>query len=352
MTLAPHRIRAALVAALMLAPLAAGAPSDQAAPVQGTLTIHAVQGTPGGPSVGPCDAEIELRHNGAVISTMSARLDEKGNAAVEGVPIGPGVIPVVTIHHADVYYLQSGELMDAANPDQEITVTCFEVTSDEPPWHIVLRHVMLVGDPHGLHVTEIVQIRSDGDRTWLGTSHASDQPITTSFSIPAEAANVQLMQGFAGWENTSRVADALYNHLPLMPGDTEFTFSYAIQSHQSEATLGYSAPVLTQHAMVIVPDLITVAGVTNLEPGGGTRIADTDVHFYMSQALPPGAAFQITVAATGAQHAAPPMGSYAEASPEEPRSGITMKWIAAGGGAIILLAAGALLLFRRGSATS
>jgi hypothetical protein len=131
------------------------------------------------------------------------------------------------------------------------------------------------------------------------------------------------------------------------------TFSYAIQSHQNEAPLVFSAPVLTQHAMVIVPDTIAVSKVENLEAGGETRIADTDVNYYMAQGVPPGVGLQIDVAALTAQHAsATPMGDYAGPPSDSPSSDSMIKWVAAGGGTLILLAAGALLLFRRGSATS
>lgn len=366
MTRPPLRIRTHLIAALALtmAPFALAAPAgpadaasgapNQPAPTVGRLTIHAVQGTPGGPKIALCDAEVDLRHQGSVIATRTVKLDDQGNGVVDDLPLGAGVIPVVKIRHADVYYLQSGPAMDATNADEEITVTCYEVTTQEPPWHVVVRHVMFVSDPHGLHITEVVQVHSDGERTWLGSTHAAGaMPITTSFSLPVQAANVQLGQGFNGWDDTSRFGDALYNHLPLMPGDSEMSLSYDIQSHESEVPLTFSAPVLTQNVMLIIPDNIAVTKMTNIQPGGGTRIADTDVHFYATQDLPPGAQVQISVAPASAQAGAgQPMASGAAPPSDSPGAGDTVKWVAAGAGAIVLLAAGALLLFRRGPGTA
>ncbi len=203
----------------------------------GRLVVRAVQGTPGGEPITGAEVRVDLMHRGTVLDSITATLDESGQAVLEGLPISAGFEPVATVSYAGVSYLQRGQAMGPADPTGEIDVVCYEVTSEEPAWEIEIRHVMLVRDREGIRVTEIVRVVNPESRTWLGRSEGYEKPSTTSLVLPESASDVSLGEGFHGWCCTTVEGRRLINHLPLMPGMTEMTFGYRIRSMGKETPL-------------------------------------------------------------------------------------------------------------------
>lgn len=336
------RVGAALLA-LALASFANGQTPKDPRPetMGGRLTVRAIQGTAGAPAIGPCEVRVDLMHRGVVMDSLTATLDDNGEAFFEGLPIGAGFTPVATVGYAGVSYLRAGAPMGPDHAIGELEVTCYEVTSERPAWTISARQAMLVRDEGGLRVTEIVHVENPSDRTWLGEPHGYEKPATTWLTLPESASDIALGAGFHEWCCTSFENATLTNHLPLMPGTTELTFAYRIRPRGAETSLGFGAPVEIGEATIIVPLNVSAGAPRRLEEAGEARIADTDVRYYAASAIPADTDFGITVATSWA--------AASSGAGQAGRVGAATRWIAGLGAGVLLIGAIVLVALRRHS---
>lgn len=277
----------------------------------GKLAIKAVQGTPDGPAIIDAPVEVQLYHRGMMIETINTKLDEYGIVMIEDLPLAMDIQPVVLISHADLTYQKVGAIMDRANPEQTVEVTCYELTDEQPLWKIRMRHVMLSPAPDGsdgLHVTEVMMVENLGDRTWAGSVRAGlERPVTTAFTLPDGAMGVSLGRGFHDWccttldeqpGRTNSTRHALLNHLPIMPGATEMIFSYILPTRRGAATIDITAPNApggVDQVMVLVPDNLQATSVVGLEVGGSDRMGQMPVTRYMAAGVSPGETMSLTL---------------------------------------------------------
>ncbi len=323
----------------------------------GRLAIQAVQGTPEGPPIADTEVTVELIHRGVVVHKRESRLDQYGVLVLENLPIGMGVQPVVRVAHDGVTYQQTGNLMDAAHAQQTITVTCYELTENEPGWTIQMRHVMLKEDAKGLSVTEIIQIDNPDTRTWVGSPSGmvnpptSKQRTTTSFALSPGVGNITLGNGFHDWCCTTFDGGVLTNHLPLMPQITEMTLTYILPVVDNQVSLQVVAPVATAHLMLMIPEVLTTVSTRGLEFGGTQLVGDTVVRFYTGNEIGVDDRVGITVTGFGPKQGRgsksvneqrAQSGEQSDKSPVEDKKeeGMSaMKMVAALGGGLILLIA-------------
>ena len=277
-------------------PESASAATDTTQNIKGTLAIQAVQGTPGGPVVGNVEAEVELVHRGMTLNTIKIKLDEHGVAMVEDLPVSMGVQPIVRVQYDNLTYQVAGGWMDATHPQQKLEVTCYESTENPPPWHVLMRHVMLSPAPEGVQVTEVLVIENPQELTWTGVKGAVPKKITTSFKLPDGANNVKLGRGFHDWCCSTLVNGILMNHLPLMPQTTEMVYSYTLPASRGAAVVEIQAPAPVQHTMVLAPESINVESIEGLTDNGMQSMGEATVHAYMASTLETGDRVSITLA--------------------------------------------------------
>ena len=251
----------------------------------GSLAIQAVQGTPDGPPIGITEVEVDLFHQNAVVKAIRAELDEYGIVVIDDIPLNIRVRPVVRVKHAGVTYQEVGEFMDLTRPQQTIKVTCYEVTDEMPAWTIPIRQVMLSYVPSGIKVTEIMMVMNPAKRTWLGTEHPPDQPITMEITLPEGAEEVTLGKGFHDWCCTSLEDGKLVNHLPLMPHITELNLSYVLPVDTKSIDLDLRAQADIEQMVVVLPEEMHTHEVNGLALGGTKQIADTSVRYYTATDL-------------------------------------------------------------------
>ncbi len=261
----------------------------------GSLSIEAVQGTPGAPAIGVAEVEVDLLHQNAVVKAVRTELDEHGRAMIDDIPLTIRVRPVVRVKYAGVTYQEVGEFMDLASSHQTIKVTCYEVTDEMPAWTIPIRQVMLSYAPSGIKVTEIMMVMNPGTRTWVGTEHPPDQPITMEITLPERAEAVTLGKGFHDWCCTSFEDGKLVNHLPLMPHVTELNLSYTIPVDTESVGLDLIAQGEIEQMVVMLPDQMHTHEVRGLGLGGTRQIADTTVRYYTASDLRKGDVVGLTI---------------------------------------------------------
>ncbi len=313
----------------------------------GRLAIQARQGTLGGPSIAGAEVTVELIHRGMSLETLDATLDEHGVVMFEDLAVGMGIQPIVTIKHAGVTYGQSGTIMDAEHPHQKVEIFCYEVTDDIPDWNIVMRHLMLSPAEEGVRVTELMVLNSSGNRTWLGASAEDGAKTIMELALTEGARDVELGRGFSGWSDAAFEGGKLAFRRPLVPGRTEFQFSYIVPATEDSATIDIVAPATVERMMVILPEGMSADATDSLKDGGTQAMGGKPVRFYVASDLPAEAAASLSVSSVTAPGPAAPNDA-AAVVPESPAatSGSVAKLVAAlGGGTLLLLAVG-IIFFR------
>ena len=171
--------------------LPAGHPeiSNRAASTQpaitGKLTVHAVQGTKGGPTIAGDPVVIELYQakTGQMFKRIETKLDAQGAVVVEDLPVALGFQPRVSVRHGGAEYVVAGEAMDGVRADGKVDVTVYESTDQAPAWQVPMRHVIVHRVPEGLHVTEMLSINNPADHAWLGTARRRWRPHHADFAV-------------------------------------------------------------------------------------------------------------------------------------------------------------------------
>ena len=314
----------------------------------GRLAVQALQGTPGGPTVGEAEVQVQLIHRGMLLDTLSGTLDEHGVVMFEDLAVATGFQPIVTIHYAGVTYQQVGALMDGGHPEQKVQVLCYEVTDDTPEWAVAMRHLMLSPAEEGVRVTELLVVSSAGDRTWRGVPTEDGERTTMEFSLPEGARDVQLGRGFSGWSDAALQRGQLLTRRPLVPGRTELQFSYIVPAVEGSAMIDVVAPAPVERMMVIVPEGMALDAADSLRDGGTQAMGGKAVRFYVASDLAAGQATGLSV--TGLGPAPAPAGEATAVPANAPvsTSGGVAKIVAAVGGIVLLLAA--IVVFFRSSA--
>ncbi len=308
----------------------------------GSLSIRVVQGTPGEPPIGAIPVVVELYHRGMVLDTIKTETDEHGVVILEQISLGMPVQPLVKVNFGGLDYQIGGGPLDATHPHQDLEVVCFAPTETPPAWKVPMVHMMVVPEPGGLRVTEIMVVQNPEQRTWIGALGMGPKRVTTLFPLPESAKDVQLGRGFHKWCCSTLDRGKLVNHLPLMPETTEMMFSYLLPPKDGMATLDITAPAAVDNLMVVVPASIETGGLEGLNYGGEQSMdngqkGEMKVRVYNAAGLTPGQKVSLTFGG---------LATVAPADPTAPSGSGLAKLVAAVGGGIILLAAAVILLRR------
>jgi len=296
-----------------------GVPNDMthamAMSAKGTLAIQAVQGTKDGPPVGGEDVEIIIFHRDQPVQQINSKLDDHGLLVVENLPVSLGIRALVRVQHAGVLFQDAGPPMDDANPTGSMNITVYEVSDERQPMDIVVRQLAGALVSNGVDVAETVVVENNGDRTWLGEpADEAGRRATVQLTLPPDAVEVELLQGFHGWCCSQYTPPTLTVQMPIMPGQTTFKFAYKIPVRSGESDLRISSGLPTEHSVFVVPatDLVasgegaeligteTISGVQATKYEGGPHAAGDVVGLKLSDVRLP------VLEASGRTFAAPP----------------------------------------------
>jgi hypothetical protein len=255
----------------------AKAPSTQPGAISGTVTVRAVQSTPGGPAVSNDEVTVEFYVNGQLLDRAESKLDDKGVATFNGVPLMFKPQPIAKVKHAGIEYQAVGDAMDSKT--MELSVPVYETTEEAPAWQVRMRHVMIGHVEGGLQITEMLAIDNPGDRAWLGTPTSDHRHATFSVTLPENAVHPKLIDGQR--ECDTRVeGTTLTNLSAVAPGNTQYQLSYMIPATDGKASLSVSAPALVKTLMVMVPDDGMAVKAQGVELAGSSDMGTGKTRFY------------------------------------------------------------------------
>lgn len=314
-------------------------PTSQPA-VSGVLQIRAVQSTPGGPAVGADPLHIEFYIQGQLFDTIQGKLDEKGLAEVNGVPLRMKPQAIVRVNHAGVDYEAATEF-SGANPIVDLQVPVYETTEKAPEWQVKMRHVMLSPGEGGLQVMDMLAVETAGDRAWVGTPIADGKRQTFKLALPAGAKDVKLLGGFDEC-CTIVEGNVITNTKALVPGASQYQISYMLPAESGKTDLTVAAPAKTGAVMIMVPDDGTNVTADGLQAGGSVDMGRGKTRFYKAADVPAGQELKLNISGIAAP---------APVKTSSLGGGSTKAaQLVAGAGALVIVLFGIAFLFIKGSA--
>ena len=277
---------AVLVGQDMMPPASSSQPGSQ--PAGATLSIRAVQGTPGAPDAGADDVTIELFRPDKKVDRSQARLDEHGVLMLEGLSLSTKFQPRVTVQHAGVKYVAVGKAMDASNRSQQLTVTIYETTSKRPEWEIRMQHVMLHPSANGLRVIETMAVHNPGKRTYVSSGKGAEAKPTVVIELPPGAENVNV--GGAFDDCCTKVRGTRLVHLgPLLAGSSQFRIGYILPVDKDGHAHGLvTTPAPVRQLLVFAPGQKPHLTSGDLAPGQVFNVKGGPMRVFKAGNLPAG----------------------------------------------------------------
>lgn len=240
---------------------------------KGALAIRAVQGTKDGPAVGGEDVEVVIFHRDRPVQQINGKLDEHGLLVIGDLPVSIGIRALVRVRHAGVLYQDAAPPMDESRPEASVDITVYEVTDEPQPWRIIVRQLAAALVPNGIDVAETVVVENQGDRTWLGEpADADGRRATVRLTLPPDAVEVELLQGFHGWCCSQYTPPTLTVQMPVMPGQHTFRFAYKIPVRSGMSDLRVASGAPTDRSVFVVPASGVVASGHGAEQTGAETI--------------------------------------------------------------------------------
>lgn len=312
----------------------------------GTLNVRAVQCTPGGPAAGADPVNVEFVVRNQLLDHLDTHLNASGALTVSGLPVRFGIQPIVRITHAGVVFITAGDLMDVDHSTQKLDVPIFESTDQTPQWSVTMRHVIIHPSATGIDVTEMLSIKSAGDRAWIGKADAHGLRTTFCLSLPAGAKNLNVGGALDG--AFVFIADGkLCSKQPLIPGEDRYELQYNIPAVDNKAVLSIIAPASVGHLLVFVPDDGTTVQSPGLQAMGSQQLDEKGpkTRCYIATSLTEGQTITLTVGGLKVAGPVRPVSSNETPKPVADNS-IPSKAIAVSGAIAILVVGMMFTLFK------
>jgi len=322
-----------------------------AAAAQGNTTGSVVNGTAGAALPGGLNVTVhQVQSDGEIILHSRANTDAQGRFAVDTLGLPAGTNLVASAEYLGVSYysapfsFQEGQL--SASP----TITIYE-TSALPNYVICNPLHLIVEVADGtLRFQEIVYIQNAADRTFVGwpdpTVTSAFTP-TLHFSLPPEATDLTI--GSDGQvDGTIRSADGFYETSPLLPGTTEYSFSYSCPYTTATYTLEKAFFYPTPQFNLLVTDVGIRIDSPQLTQHGSRQMGTSRYLFSSAMDIQAGARIPIVLSNL-------PQPSTTQAASSAPRGSsadLILKWLILAAGAAFLLWTLSRPLLRRGHTAS
>jgi hypothetical protein len=276
-------------------------------PATGTTSVivKVAQGTIGGPTtLGGLSGTVEVYDRDRVVAKLDAKLNERGEVTVSGIPVGPTFQPLVTVTYKDVTYQAAGQPIASATP-QTVTVQVYEPTDQPVGWEVRMRHVMLHPSREGVQVIDMLAIDNATDRAFIGAAGsdgADGRRMTFALPIPAGARDVKLVSGFH--DCCSKVEHGyVASTMAIVPGTTQYQLTYFVPQRDGKTEVTTSAPAVTKHFIAFAPDDGTTITASGLETGT-TDMGGGTTRYFKASAVPADQVLKMVV--SGAPTKSPP----------------------------------------------
>jgi hypothetical protein len=294
-------------------------PTTQAAAL-GVLNVKVVQGTKGGPAIGSVPVMLELvLPDKTKLPPFGAQTDASGKLVIEELPTSTGFAPVVQTVYKGVTFQAEGQPFTAKSLTQDIELTVFESTTEEPAWAIPMQHVLVEpAGPGKLRVSQMLAIENPTDKAWAGKA-IDGKSVSLNIPLPKNATDVRLVAGFQDDKATTD-SGAIRNSAALLPGTAQYRFSYVLPVTNGNVDVEIVAPGNVGNLVVLIPSDDSNAIPQNLQPMGVMDMGGGPKKIFRGTGLKAGDSAKLLLSNVPSVAAVtmPPAGIPAAAAPSEP----------------------------------
>ncbi len=252
----------------------------------GTIQGKVVNGTANGGSVEGVEVTVTAYFGQTERNKYTATADKDGNFQVTGLDTGSNYSYEATSNYQKGDY--SAPRVSFSNPGEtrQVTLKVYDSTTDESAVKATAKHyVVTPGKDGNMEVQEILLLKNDTDRTYIGAKEIGpDQRETSRYMPPSGARNIQygdtlmsccvVKQG-AGFVDT----------MAISPGEIQKVFAY--QLPYSGTTLAFTSTLQQDVGSVqlLVPSGIR-ANISGLANHGTQNIQNTPYQVFSAENVP------------------------------------------------------------------
>lgn len=144
---------------------------------------------------------------------------------------------------------------------------------------VAIRHLIIERSGEGWRVTDLVQLRNPGERTYV----AADTGATWTYPLPPGATNFEVGQSDLAPEGAAVVGHTLRVTTPIPPGERLFLFRYDLPSLE----MALPVPGRTERLELLVREPAPALEAEGLRPGDPVQMEGATYRRYAAAGLPP-----------------------------------------------------------------
>jgi hypothetical protein len=229
--------------------------------------------------------QIAQGANAGDLTTVTT--DAHGGYDFPGLATDKTISYAVYIRYQGAQYVSDVVSLDS-KPTQQLNLTVYGATSDTSKVAIV-QATVLVHEPDrkngSFTVSEFFAFKNLDTRAFVGSLDTSQgRPKALFFSLPQGAHNVNLSNGFDGYHSI-QVNGGFASDAALLPGDSEFAFSFEVPYHASTYNFAYQTMYPTVALSFMVPPDVHVSP-DSLKSSGVVTADQHPYQLFKTSALP------------------------------------------------------------------
>lgn len=281
---------------------------------QGIIAGRLVNRTPGGQSVEGVEVVLAREEGAGEQAERRTRTGQQGRFRFEGVPADANLRYRLTIRYQGAEYTA---VSPAGDGTKDLVIPVWDGSSDPGRLRVARHHIVVEAVEGALRIQEVMVVRNEGDRTFVGGRPVSgDRRATLQFTLPPGFAELRYEDGLM----ECCVVPAEHGFVDTMdvkPGVREVTFAYQIRPGGDAHALQRPVDYPTGEVDVFVTPAILQVSATRLTDRGTVSGQGKEYRRWGSAGLERGALLTLNLAGL-------------------PRPGFPWKWVAYAAVAAIL----------------
>ncbi len=198
---------------------------------------------------------LQVAQTGTGQDLATAKTDAQGRYSFTNLSTDKTLNYVVYMNYQGAQYLSNIVTLDT-QPVQQLNLLVYDATSNSAKVAVVDATILMQEpDPtHGIiTVSEFFDFKNLDRFTYVGSLDASKgRPNALLFSLPVGARHIVLGQGFSGY-NVIQVDHGFASNAALLPGDTQFSFSFDVPYNSTSYSFTYTAFYPTVSIALLTP---------------------------------------------------------------------------------------------------
>src|SRR5579863_2350431 len=229
-----------------------------AATANGHIYGRLIDGSKKGAPIAGQHVTLQMAQGSNASDLSSVTTDAHGAFSFANLSTDKSISYAIYTLYQGAQYTSSVVTLDS-KPEQQVNLTVYEATGSMANVAVVQATILFYtpGASTGiLHVSELFIFRNLGTTTYVGSLAATaGMPNALRFSLPQSASNVALGKGFEG-DQAIQVNGGFASDASILPGDSQFSFTYDIPYSATFYNFDYQAIYPTVRLSVLVPTAI------------------------------------------------------------------------------------------------